>query len=233
MAHSKEVQFEMTDQIEINSFITTNGVPTTSLPSGYPKIRIWSINGSVYTLVVGTPDGSGQNTDGVMNLVTASGQQDGFWSFVFTSTIGYDITKKYLTRVDSGPMQNANERYQTAEIDPSGNIDPTSIAAAVWEEPQASHVTPGSMGNTLNQILTDQTSLLVSVADILGLVNLLAKYETNRTKIDTANKQLIVYDNDCTTVLRVFQLYDSLGQPSTDQVCERVPIAQTDGLPTC
>lgn len=224
----------MAVEIEINSFITTNGAPATSLPSGYPKVRIWSVNSSSYALVVGQPDGIGHNSDGIMNPVqTGSDTTDGFWSFTFTDSIGYNPTTKYLVRIDSGPTQNANERYQSAGIDPAQTISPTDIANAVWEEPQTSHNHLGTMGFAVNQTRGDVASMLLTLSDVQNIINLIVKYDTNRTKIDTTNKQLIVYDDDCTTILRIFQLLDSSGTPSTDSVVERVPIAQTDGLPTC
>lgn len=228
----------MTSQIEINSFITTNGVPTVSLPEGYPKIRIWAVQDSTYTLIVGDPSGEGQNTDGVMRLVSI----DGFWAFTFTDTIGYDTTEKYLIRIDNGPDQPSSERYKSSEINPLpfaqiSSDDILNIASATatqtWEESQSSHNNIGSMGFAINQTRSDVASMFVNIQDVQQIVNLIIKYDTNRTKIDIENKQLIIYDNDCVTVLRIFQLLDASGTPSTDSVCERVPIAQTDGLPTC
>jgi len=59
--------------------------------------------------------------------------------------------------------------------------------------------------------------------------------DTNRTKIDDVAKTLTVYDDDCTTVLRVFQLLDQNGNPSTDSVCERKPTSTGpgDNKPVC
>ena len=50
-----------------------------------------------------------------------------------------------------------------------------------------------------------------------------------RTRIDPTSKTLTVYDEDCTTILRVFNLYDSTGTPSVVDVCERKPVTKGPG----
>ncbi|MDE1830695.1 MAG: hypothetical protein KGI25_10280, partial [Thaumarchaeota archaeon] len=112
-----------------------------------------------------------------------------------------------------------------------------SIATQVWDEPAASHVVVGTMGLLENQIKADTTAiaanLYVNANSVLDLVQLLLKYETNRTKIDPGAMTLTVYEDDCTTPLRVFQLLDTTGSPSITQVSERKPISANDGLPVC
>lgn len=78
------------------------------------------------------------------------------------------------------------------------------------------------------------------VPAILSLMELVRKFETNRTKIDVATNTLTVYDDNCTTVLRVFKLYDNFGVESVTSVCERKPQSSvggigstSDGYPTC
>lgn len=236
-------------EIQINSFFTRGGQPAIDINGttpGFPTIRIWEVDGSTYNLVIGAPSGSAQNTDGFMTEVIDSGQSDGFYSFTFSDLLSFDERKKYLIRVDGGPSFSAGERYQAADLSPNPSIDVevsidnetiTDIADAtterVWDEPTAMHVTPGTTGFALNQIRAGVESIAMSIVDLTDLVNLVLKYDTNRTKIDTVTKQLIVYDNDCTTVLRIFQLLDSTGTPSTDAVCERVPVAASDGNPVC
>ena len=85
----------------------------------------------------------------------------------------------------------------------------------------------------INNINNNTNQLILDATQIKDLINLLLKYETNRTRIDPVNKTLTVYDDDCTTVLRVFQLLDENGNLSTNSVCERRPVAATDGKPTC
>lgn len=219
-------------QIEINSLFTNSGIPAAGLGGGYPSVRIWEVNGNVQTLIIGTPSGSGQNTDGIMSEITVSSPAsgDGFYTFLFTDLIGYDATKKYLIRSDGGPTLPDTDRYQTASIDP---IEET-IINGVWDEPLApDHQIVGSAGLTLSQIKADTTLLFLDVAAVQNIVDLILKYDTNRTKIDDVNKTLTVYDDDCTTVLRVFNLLDQFGNPSTDSVCERKPVSATDGKPVC
>lgn len=217
-------------QIEINSLFTNQGIPTSGLS---PTLRIWEVDGATHTLIVGFSTGTGQATDGAMSEIFDSGSppvSDGFYTFLFTDTIGYDPTKKYLIRTDGGASLPDADRYQTGEIDP---IEET-IINGVWDEVLApDHLATGSAGLILSEVKADTTSLSLNLNDVNDLVSLLLKFDTNRTKIDDTAKTLTIYDDDCTTVLRVFELLDQNGQPSTDSVCERKPIAATDGKPVC
>jgi len=223
-------------QIEINSFFTRRGVPATDIddlnphPDGknYPRVRIWEVSGSTYDLVVGDPVGSGQATDGVMSPVVDS-VEDGFYTFLFTDINGYDPTKKYLIRVDGGSSLTSTERYQVTNIDPLEN----DIINGVWDESILDHLSPNSTGLTLSQTKANTDTLYLSVTAVQSLVSLILKYDTNRTKIDTTNHEMIVYDDDCVTELRRFQLLDTTGTPNSSEVCERKPIAATDGKPIC
>jgi hypothetical protein len=222
-------------QIEINSLFANNGVPATNIAAatpGYPTVRVWEVNGAVQTLIVGAPSGTGQSTDGIMLEIDDGGSpetKDGFYTFLFTDTIGYDPTKKYLVRSYGGTSLPAADRYQTAEINP---IEET-IINGVWDEDRTEHLGTNSTGLALNQIKADTTQLFLDLDTVNDLVTLLLKFDTNRTKINDTAKTLTVYDNDCTTVLRVFRLLDQNGIPSTDSVCERRPITASDGKPVC
>lgn len=223
-------------QIEINSLFTNGGIPATGIgsgsPSGFPSVRIWEVSGNVQTLIIGAPAGIGQNTDGIMaEIITNSpATGDGFYTFLFTDLIGYDATKKYLIRSDGGPTLPDGDRYQTASIDPIEE----NIIRGVWDEQLTpDHQIVGSAGLTLSQIKADTTQLFLDVASVKSIVDIILKYDTNRTKINDVNKTLTVYDDDCTTVLRVFNLLDQNGNPSTDSVCERKPVVANDGKPVC
>lgn len=233
-------------QLEITSFFTRGGVPAVDIDNlnphvdgkNYPRIRIWEISGNTYNLVVGDTVGSGQNIDGIMTPVFDTGVEDGFYSFVFTDVIGYDETKRYLVRSDGGPSLPSNERFQVVNVDPlQATVNYNSVADAVWDAQVTNHLDPGTTGAALAQIKADTTAiaqnLYLDADSVLELVNLLLKYETNRTKIDPVTKTLIVYDDNCTTPLRTFALFDHNGQPSVDEVCERRPVSATDGQPVC
>lgn len=210
-------------QTEINSLFTAGGIPASGL---VPTVRIWEVDGTLQTLIVGSPSGTGQNTDGIMSEIETGSPvvQDGFYTFLFTNLIGYDQTKKYLIRTDGGASLPDADRYQVAEIVPN-TLD---------NQLTPNHIIPGSAGYTLSQIKADTTQLFLDIAAIDDLVTLLLKFDTNRTKIDETAKTLTVYDDDCLTVLRVFQLLDQGGAPSTTSVCERKPIAGgTDGKAVC
>lgn len=61
------------------------------------------------------------------------------------------------------------------------------------------------------------------VPAIKGLIQLLVKYESNRTRVDKTAFTLTVYDDDGTTPIEVFDLKNFLGAPSYTEVAERVP----------
>jgi hypothetical protein len=233
--------------IIITSFFTNNGIPAIGLS---PSIRIWEIN-SGNTLVIGFPEGThdsgnGIGTDGTMleiydNTVgipgsgplPPSGSRDGFYKFEFTEAMGFDELKTYLVRCDGGSSLNTTERYQISQIDPSQNVE--SIADSILNAPATNHLVVGSIGEKINYTHSNTEQLALSVLDVQQLIELLMKYETNRTKIDPVNQTLTVYDDDCTTPLRTFKLLDSNGIPSVSEVCERIPQASgtSDGQTVC
>lgn len=208
-------------QIEISSFFARGGILATDIddnnphPDGkeYPRIRIWEVSGTTHTLIVGDVIGTGQNADGIMSPGIDTGVEDGFYTFVFTDLIGYDPTKKYLVRTDGGSTLPNIDRYQAADFDEE--LSNATIADAVWDETAADHLTAGTTGELL--------TLIKSAID-----NQL-QYDKNRTKIDTVNNEMIIYDDDCVTELRRFKLLDSTGTPSISEVCERIPTSATDG----
>ena len=157
---------------------------------------------------------------------------DGFYKYEFDDvTDGYDPAKTYAFRADGGPSLPPGERYQVARLDPTETAE--GIADAVWDEPRADHLTVGSTGEALSQIKADTTDIIdklyLDADSVLEVVQLLLKMDAGRTKIDPTANTLTVYDEDCTTVLRVFDLFDSTGTPSVTDVCERVPVTKGPG----
>jgi hypothetical protein len=140
----------------------------------------------------------------------------GFYRYDFAT---YTPTKNYVFVFDGGVALTACDRYKYG-----GNESYVEdIAPAVWEEPSTSHVTAGTTGLLLSQINANVSSILISEVAMTTLLNTLLKYERNRTKIDVANAQMIIYDDDCVTPLTTFNLRDFSGMPSVQEVCERIP----------
>jgi hypothetical protein len=109
--------------------------------------------------------------------------------------LGYNISKKYLIRVDGG--ESVDNRYQSSLINPSDDL----------------------------------STISVQIDDVLELVQLCVKYNTNRTKINLVDHTLTIFDNDGSTILRTFILRDTHGNPSSSEVAERIPVFSTDGQP--
>jgi hypothetical protein len=207
----------------ISSFFTLNAVPAVGL-TPLPTLLIWEVNGVTETLVVPSAP------------MTEVGS--GFYQYLFSS---YDPSKEYVFRVDGGStyVNDNPERYQAGSIQVATVTNSTvvDIASQVWDQSAAAHVGAGTMGLVQNQIKADTTAiaanLYVNANSVLDLVQLLLKYDTNRTKIDPVSCTLTIYEDDCVTPLRVFQLLDTTNSPSIQQVAERKPISANDGLPVC
>lgn len=208
----------------ITSFFTRNGVPVHGLT---PTIRIWEVQDTTHTLLLPIfgPD----------PLMVEVG--DGFYKFIFSTSLGYDASKTYTARVDGGiTVTNPGERYQSVNVTPdvlptSTTISPGDIATitnsvvnGVWDANATDHMTVGSMGLYQNEIHADVQQLRIDVTTAISLVSTLLKYERNRTKIDKIAKTLTIYDDDGVTPIKVFDLKDSTGAPSVIEVCERDPV---------
>lgn len=210
--------------VVITSFFTRGGTPATNIETvsagANPVVRIWEVTD-------GTPGGDAFIGEFVMVPMEDGANDDGFYKYEFDDGDGYDEAKTYTFRTDGGTSIPPGERYQVARLDPSENLDPAVIADAVWDEAQADHLGAGTTGLNLAQIKADTTNiatqLYLDADSVQNMLEVLLKLEAGRTKIDPTAKTLTVYDEDCTTVLRVFELFDSTGTPSVTDVCERVP----------
>ena len=127
---------------------------------------------------------------------------DGFYKYEFTT---WDPLENYVFRSDSGVAQADSERYATG----ASGLTKEEVADQVWDETKADHSIVGSTGEALT--------------NIEGIVEILLKFEANRSLIDPVAKTLTIYDDDETTPIHVFALKDSTGPPSVTEVCERDP----------
>lgn len=199
----------------ITSYFSSAGAPA---PGISPVVRIWMVTETTTTLYVGYSTGLYANVDLPMTEVG-----DGFYKFDFDASLGYNENDSFLVRVDGGGTLSDSDRYQSVNITPTDSLGPEAISDQVWEEATLDHVNMGTMGEYMNQIKADTNSILISETTIYSLITTLLKYSTNRTKIDVNAAQMIIYDDDGTTPLTVFDLKDFAGLPSVMEVCERLP----------
>jgi hypothetical protein len=190
----------------LNSFFTKYGTPITGLS---PTIKIWEVTDTTDTLVI--------NNDPLLEIGS------GFYKYVFA---GYDVTKNYIMLIDGGSTQPVGERYNISATQEqkvsTSNVQ--QIISGVWEEQASTHTNIDTTGFLLNQISADTQATNLNVNIALDLLDILLKYERNRTRIDKTAKTLTVYDDDNLTPIKVFRLKDSTGAASVDEVCERLPI---------
>lgn len=168
-----------------------------------PTLEVWEVNEASNIQVI---SGASMSEIG-----------DGFYKYVF---LGYDTSKDYTIRADGGAILSVNERYSVAGV----TEFLSTIREGVFDAQAADYTAAGTVGLKINEIAADTTQLRLDVTDMTTLVELLVKFERNRTRIDKAAKTLTVYDDDKTTPLHVFQLKDGTGALSTDEVCERDPV---------
>jgi hypothetical protein len=124
----------------------------------------------------------------------------------------YDSTKSYIFTIDGGNTLSPCDRY----VHGGNESYVEDIAPAVWEERRSTHNASGTMGAAINTMLINDVAMA-------ALLNTVLKFQRNRTKIDVANAQMILYDDDCQTPLHVWNLHDFNGLPNVQEVCERIP----------
>lgn len=193
----------------INSYFTKNGTPKLGLT---PIIRIWEVDDISESLVI------------INQPYSELG--DGFYKYVFTIANGYDETKRYVIRSDADDNTISDgERYAVAVTDELTISDETvnRIVDLTWDETATDHINPGSTGLLHNQIHADTSQLRTDNTLQISLLDLLIKYESNKTILDKNLYTLTVYDDDGTTPLTIFDLKDSNGQPSIVEICQRIP----------
>lgn len=192
----------------INSFFTKNGAPALGLT---PSIKIWEIHGTTRTVVV---------NDAPMVEDTA-----GYYWYDFTT---HNAASDYVVLTDAGEEMIAFGRFSTAAISPQASaiVDATTIdqiVSGVWDQQATDHTSTGSFGELVNQTKANTEGTTIALSSINALLQTLAKYERNRTRIDVGAKTLTVYDDDGVTPIRVFDLKDSSGAASVTEVAERMP----------
>jgi hypothetical protein len=179
-----------------------NGTPQTGLT---PTIDIYRLSDDA--LVV---------NDGAMVEVA-----NGWYKYEFTDVDGFDPREDFVYDADGGSsISSPFERFQEGACCAS---EPEVIADGVWEADQSAYTDVFTMGGRANATFSNTEQILLDLVDIEALIDLVRKYHTNRTRIDTTAKTLTVFDDDGVTPLTVFTLRDRTGTPSTAEVCERDP----------
>lgn len=222
-------------EVIINSFYSRpTGLPATGLS---PKIRIWEVNGSDQTLVIGAPEGTGDpgpagggasagpgaGFDGTMVEIfdktvgvvgggglPIGGSRDGFYKYTFDTFNGFDDTKTYLVRTDGGATLPAALRFQVVRIDPSNFVDLSTIPDSVWEANPANYPPGGSpltMGGTVNNIEDIVENIDTTTTDIQTTVT---NIDTLVTAIDACVDQIKTVDLPAIfTLLECVRKYDT------------------------
>jgi len=195
----------------ITAFFCDAGDPKTGLT---PTIRIWAIN-------VGSPGADSLVVGGGSPQVFMTEVGDGFYKFNFAA---YNPRIDYNFRADAGAGAGLalTDRFAVGATEAPDPVEMWDVALA-----DATAIA-GSIGDTL---IDNQTTIVANQVTMTALLNTLIQYECGRSKIDPIAKTLTIFESDCTTILKVFELRDSGGNPSILEVCERFPIGP--GSPSC
>lgn len=183
----------------ITTNFTENGDPKAGL---HPTITIYLLTSTASTVVV--------TADQMMEI------GDGWYRYNFAD---YNPSNSYVFTIDGGNTLSQYERYKHGANESYAE----DITTTVLDESIIDHTITGSVADTISKTKADTSSLLISEAAMVLLLNTLLKYQRNRTRIDTTNAQLIIYDDDGETPIMKFNLVDFTGMPNIQEVCERIP----------
>jgi len=89
---------------------------------------------------------------------------------------------------------------------------------------RASQTSVDNVQTSVNSIETKVDSIEVTLATISLVIDDILKYGKNNTKIDAANKQLIIYDNDGISEIKRYDLKDRNGVASIVEIFERIAV---------
>ena len=140
-----------------------------------------------------TPTGADTQVVTAASMTEVAG---GFYKFNFT---GYDEKKAFAVRSNGGTdISSIFDRFQATTND-SFEED---ITCSIWGA---------------------DVTLFTATSTFGGVVNLIRKIGTNRTRIDKIAKTLTLFDDNKTTPILVFDLKNAAGVSSIVEVCERDP----------
>lgn len=150
---------------------------------------------------------------------------------------GSDVTVPTIGNYNVSIMFKVSQLVQTTNLSGGGltTVDADAIAAtvssALLDKLVSGHTSPNTVGGLLSNINTaSNTSAMNSqiVKDLLtevhDMTSSLLKYSTNRTRVDSNQKTLTIFDNDGVTPIKTFSLRNMSGIPSVDEISERVPV---------
>lgn len=215
-----------TTEIEVTMLFTRNNIPAQDIHTvtpGFPTIRIWDITQSNHDLIIDNE---------TMPVVVDGPENDGFYKYIFTNANGFDETHKYVCLFNAGTSIPSGERYNQGSIVPDwGNEILDGQTSLDGKITTIDTVVDGidsqldTVEGKVDSIDTKINGIDTVVDEVLNVTTYLRKFESNRTLVNVNTGELIVYDDDCSTVLWKFRLLDEEGAPNVESVAERLPLA--------
>lgn len=205
-------------EIELTMLFTRDGAPAQDINTvtpGFPTVRIWDVTGSTSDLVVDSA---------TMNVVVDGPENDGFYKFIFTNAQGFDENKRFVCLFNAGTSVPAYEQYLNGSIFPDSGNEVLDGQTGINNKLDDIATDIDTLDGKVDNIGLGTTEIDANVTEILNITTYLRKFESNRTQVDVNTGELLVFDDDCTTVLWKFRLLDETGQPNVESVAERLPI---------
>lgn len=177
--------------------LTDAGAPANVATDG-GDLEISFDNGDTFEEVSGTWLHVGDNSDG-------------FYSYQFAvSEIDTVNTNPILKFASFGMRTKYMPILVRAAPEGGGGGDLTPVLTAI-----------SNVQDVVDNIQTDTTSIVATLAGMSPKIDVLYQIGTGRWKIQ--GTQLLIYEDDGTTVMLAFDLKNDVGTPSATQIFERVP----------
>lgn len=112
----------------------------------------------------------------------------------------------------------------------TAGTDPSSLASAVRTEltPELSliddSISSRSSQTSVDAVQTTSDAIEVTLSNMALVIDDVLKYGKNNTKIDAANKQLIIYDDNGIDEIKRYDLKDRNGVASIVEIFERIAV---------
>ena len=133
----------------------------------------------------------------------------GFYKYDFST---YDDTVDYVIRADGGESLNISDRY----------ISSSNEIGLIQTDTNNILTNVGAVKTDTENILTNVEILDTDLGTANTNIELVLKIEKNKWVIE--DNKLKMYDDDDTSIIYEFDLFDDKGRPTMRNVMKRIPV---------
>jgi hypothetical protein len=220
---------------DVTGVIYSDDYDSPWMPAGGTNIVTNKVSALVNTVTTsGSTITVSEITNGVWNEPTSTHVVTG--SFGKLQQMIFDLSTAIKGVTDSTLLKATDIKDETALIKSDTTSikgdtttikgDTSTIKADVISSKaviDATKLVVDGIDSDVTSMQADINAMDLSMTTLVSIVNVLLKYEKNRTRVDRNNFTLTVYDDDGSTPLKVFHLRDFNGNASYTEVAERLP----------